>query len=516
MTLLDKLLVLPNIVTRAPALSTRALLIYVVFGLIFALNFFGFTDPDYWWHLRTGQYIVETNSIPKVDLFSYTFQGEPRVAQEWLSQVLLYLPFRAFGYTGDVILFACIVTLAFFLIFRLCLKLGINDLVAILLVFWGALLARPFFTVRPLMFTWLFFAIFLTSLYLYHRGISRWLWHLPLLMVLWVNLHGGFAIGLALIGLMLLARIGERVFMRKPLDLRHLLIVLGLSMLATFVNPNGFAGISHPLVYLGFDNVSARFISEWQSPNFHDYYWLSLLASFMLLMALGVVRRQMGGWPVLLTAVLATMALQSVRHIPLYALAMAPILGETLLARLDVKSRLETERKLPKLRRLNWLILILLMGGFVAAGVASPLSQLKKMPLQSRGVTYPEAGAKYVRTNYPEARMFNDYDWGGYLIYALFPTQKVFIDGRMDLYSSQVLSDYGHVVFLRPDWEEVLDRYKVDLVLIHKGSPLSVLLTSAPSWQRVFTGEVEDIFVRRPTGNSVELLKYTTTHGSGE
>ena len=498
MPLDDRPLDLSNRFLWVPRLDTRKLLVCLVFLTVFLMNVFGHTDPDFWWHLRTGQYITDTRTIPGVDLFSYTFEGEPRVAQEWASEALISLLFAGFGYAGDVLVFASIVTLTFFLVYRLCLKLGTNDRAAAVVVFWAAMLARPSFTVRPQVFTWLFFSIFLASLYLYHRGQTRWLWHLPVLMVLWVNLHGGFAIGLGLIALLLLARLGEALVAKKPLALGHPLAVLGISLAATLVNPNGFSGLSYPLSYAGFANPSARFITEWQSPNFHESYWLLLLASLLLFMAIGVSHRGLGAWPVMLIGVLAGMALQSARFIALYGLAMAPVLGETLKARFKLGRAADRRAPTRILGHVNWLLLLLSIVGAIGLAVRSPNSQLKELPLPLGEFTYPAAGAEYVRVNYPEARMFNEYAWGGYLIYSLFPTQRVFVDGRADLYGPELLNDYKNVVYLSPHWEEVLDRYGVDLVFIGKNSPLSVLLAGSPAWERVFTGEIEDIFVRNP------------------
>ncbi|MDP2662349.1 MAG: hypothetical protein Q8R28_16645, partial [Dehalococcoidia bacterium] len=482
---------------RLPSLTARALLIYLVFLIVFALNVFGFTDPDFWWHLKDGQLIVDNHTIPTADVFSHTFQGQPRVAQEWASEILLFLPFRAFGYAGDVILFAFIATLSFFFVYRLCLSLGVSNLVSALVVFWAAMLARPAFTVRPLVLTWLFFAIFLASLYLYHRGRLRRLWHLPVLMVLWVNLHGGFIIGLGLIGLLVLARLGDRWVLKRPLPVGHLLAVLGLSVVAALINPGGLGGLVYPVGYAGFANPSAQFISEWQSPDFHESYWMLLIASLVVFMALGVANRRSGTWPILLVGALATMSLQSVRHIPLYGLAMAPVLGETIVSRFNIRATAGQAPSPKVLSHLNWLILLGITAGFLGLAAAMPASQLQALPVLARAIIpYPVAGAEYIRANYPEARIFNDYNWGGYLIYELFPTQRVFVDGRADLYSPEFLSDYNHVVSLRPDWENILERYGIDLVICQKDSPLSLMLT-ASSWNKVFSGDVEDVFVPR-------------------
>ena len=483
-------------VVPLPRLHVRTLLVIVALGCVFVLNVFGFTDPDFWWHLRTGQYIVETQSIPHTDLFSYTAFGKPWITHEWLSQILMYLLYDSMGYWANVVFFAAIVTLTFFLLFRLVVKLGVNEVVAICLVFWSALIMRPFFTVRPLTFTWLLFVVFLSLLYSYHRGQARHLWLLPLLMVLWINLHGGFFIGLLLIGLLIATRLAERWLLHKEAEVRHLMVVFGLSLLASLANPNGLLGLAYPISYMGMGNPSARLIIEWQSPDFHNYYWLLFLVPLFVTMALGLVNRSLGLWPLLLTIVLATMGFQSLRHIPLYALAAAPILGETLRSRYSSVASSQRPAQSISMHSLNWLLLASLLAAAVILAWKLPYSQMRQTPLLSRGFSYPEEGAEYVRDHYPNARLFNEYGWGGYLIYTLYPNQKVFIDGRADVYGESLMNQHSEVVQLKPNWREVLEQYGVDLLLIEKDSRLSVLLDAAEGWEKVFSGSVEDVFVK--------------------
>jgi len=480
-----------------PRLHVRTLLVVVALGSIFVINVFGFTDPDFWWHVRTGQYIVETRSIPHTDLFSYTAFGKPWITHEWVSQILMYLLHDNLGYWGNVVFFAAIVTLTFFLLFKLVVKVGVNEILAICLVFLSALIARPFFTVRPLAFTWLFFVLFLFLLYSYHRGQVRHLWALPLLMVLWINLHGGFFIGLLLIAMLIATRLAERLLFRRQAQVRHLIVIFGLSLLACLANPNGYLGLAYPISYMGVSNPSARLISEWQSPDFHNYYWLLLLVPMFVTMALGLWSRSMGLWPLLLTILLVTMGLQSVRHIPLYALAAAPILGEALKSRYALAASSLRPPQSASLYSLNSLLLVLLLALAIVFVWKLPYSQMHQAPLLAGGFSYPEEGVNFIRDRYPNARIFNEYSWGGYLIYALYPKQKVFIDGRADVYGESLMNQYASVVQVKPNWREVLEQHQIDLIIIEKDSALSVLLDAAGGWEKVFSGSVEDVFAKR-------------------
>jgi len=124
--------------------------------------------------------------------------------------------------------------------------------------------------------------------------------------------------------------------------------------------------------------------------------------------------------------------------------------------------------------------------------------QLRATPRTDGEMGYPSAGAAFIRANYPEARMFNAYTWGGYLLGELYPDQRVFIDGRVDMYGDDFAREYIGVVRIEPGWQETLDKYGIEVILIASDTPLVELLTATDeTWERVFTGPVETIFARR-------------------
>src|SRR5215813_10667176 len=154
-------------------------------------------DNDFWWHLKTGQYIVETRSVPHLDPFSFTKNGAEWVSHEWLSESVMYVTFRPAGWPGLLLLFGAVITAA----------LGIcywhsagKPFIAGLSTFMAGLASAPLFGLRPQMFTLLFASIFIAILSSsFKKNVSTYLWTLPLAMLLWVNLHAGFVLGIALI-----------------------------------------------------------------------------------------------------------------------------------------------------------------------------------------------------------------------------------------------------------------------------------------------------------------------------
>ena len=154
-----------------------------------------------WWHLATGRYIVETGVIPQTDPFSYTAAGQPWVAHEWLAEIGMFLLYRSGGYLAMVVCFASLITLTYWLALRTLRTLGIGLPASVCITFWIAFMSMAGWHVRPQAFSYLFFSFFLYLLIRARSHNDRRLWLLPLTMVVWVNLHGGYIMGLILVGL---------------------------------------------------------------------------------------------------------------------------------------------------------------------------------------------------------------------------------------------------------------------------------------------------------------------------
>lgn len=483
---------------RLPDLQTRTVILFIVLGASFVLHLFTVPDPDYYWHLRTGQYIAETRRIPDRDPFSYTAGERPWIVHEWGAQLVIYGLDRAFGYPGVLLFFSALTTFALFVQHRLLLRLGVNHLLASVLVCAEMIAFIRFLNVRPLTFSWLFLTVYLFVLYRFHRGHKAPIWVLPPLMAIWVNLHGGFIIGLVLMGLLFVAELIEARLWKQPHRLKVLGAALVATALAALINPNVSQGFLYPLSYLGEDNASFEFITEWQSPNFHNLYWIiTVYLPILVVMALGLGHGALGLWPFLVSALVTLMALHAVRNVPIFAIVITPVIGEVLKARFVWAQAQGPRPETPTGVLINWGLLVAIGG---AALLIVPLlpHRLKADPFDGKG-PYPVQGAEFVLACYPNARIFNEYAWGGYLLYRFYPHQRVFIDGRADLYGGQLLRDYAEIVRLRPKWEETLNSYGFDLVLTGKDTPFAIALGLHPDWERVFVGEVEAIFVRRGT-----------------
>ena len=478
-------------------LHQRRLLVIMLFLGIFGYNFAVPTDIDFWWHLKTGELIATTGVIPASDPFSYTSPGRPWVAHEWLWEFAVYWVNRWGGYALAGLLSAAIVALAYVILYRLLLRLGTNEFVASALVLWGAVLGLPGAGVRPRVFTLLLLAFFVSRLFLYRGGRARNLWSLPPLMLIWVNVHGLFILGLGLLGLFTIDAVAGWLLAREKLP-RHLLAVTLAATAAACINPHGPAILRYPIdYYLQGHNPSFALVTEFQSPDFHQPIYLVFAASILLL---AVLPGQLGRRTALETALVVVFTLEaliSARQIPDYVLVVSPLLA------LRLRDRFTLARALPppslprRLVGLNWLLLIAFVGmgaAYASQPAVQSRLQIGREPLTS---SLPVAGARFIENASLPDPVFNDQAWGGYLIYRWYPLRRVFIDGRVDMYGETVVRDYLDVVSLRPDWGDVLERYGVRTILIERDSPLSTLLLASGEWQRVFQGDVEDVFVRK-------------------
>jgi hypothetical protein len=458
------------------------------------------TDPDFWWHLRTGQLIWESRSIPRQDVFSYTAAGQPWITHEWLTEVILYAIYAVLGQGALILVFAGIVAAAFVLLYLQCE--GRRYLASFAVVL-AALASAVTWGVRPQMLSLLLSAVFLYILHLWRRSNSRYLWLLPVLMVLWANLHGSFFLGLVYLVAHLLGATSDIAFVRSqpcPLawkDIRRLTVVTLATAAAPILNPNGIRLLVYPFGTLR-SPAMQQYIMEWFSPDFHLLQFQPFaLYVLILLVVLGLSRRRPSTTDLLLMVGFGYASLRSARQIPFFVLTTTPMLTSQLL-------HVWRDRGLPGLsmnRRpvrgrafvvLNWAVLAVLLPG--AAALAG---QAIRGNAAAQRDAFPVAAVDFLEQTETPGNIYNLYHWGGYLIWRLYPERKVFIDGRADVYGDTFIEEYLQVYQLREAWREPLDTHDVSLVIIDKGSPLATMLSECPGWLRAYADGQAVIFARQ-------------------
>jgi hypothetical protein len=480
-------------------LTLSRVFVIILFISLFALTADAVRDPDFWWHLRTGEYIVENHTIPKNDpSFSFTTAGKRWITHEWLSEVLLWGAYRVAGLPGLSLLFAGLITLAYALVFARSPGQPYNAGFATLL---AALTALPILNVRPQVFTLVLLSllIFLLERYFLKPSLLV-LISLPAIMLLWVNLHGGFLLGLVVIGVYLIGKSIE--LLTRPVteaepaatfvlrDLLRLAGAFGLCIVAAGANPNGYRILAYPLGTLT-SPAMQRLIGEWFSPNFHELDWIPLAILLLGILAIGLYARKREKVTTIgLVTLSAYAALRSVRNVPLFAIVAAPVLASQLSAVVPLRPAAQVTSGRSRLLPPVLLAAIII--------VATSIIWLR---LEGQGATerqsLPVGAVDWIEVHQPPGNLFNTYHWGGYLIWRLSPDYPVFIDGRADLHGDQMLTEYVNIYNTDSGWEQALSDYGVNLVLVEPTSLIAQGLEDSAEWEKVYADNVSVLLERR-------------------
>jgi len=486
-------------------MSTRRLVIWITFFAIFAMAARVSMDTDSWWHLRAGHWIVTNGALPQSDPFSYTRAGQPWQYPGWLVEVPMYAIFSVFGPGGLNLWTAGMVTLAFIFTWR-TLRGGVF-LRAFILVL-AAAASGVYWAARPYLVTFVFVAVFLWIFEEYrwnpNETARRRLWWLPVLMVLWANSHGGFAVGFIIWGVYLVAASLSQIYYtltRKKhwtfLDPMKALIWTGIGMvLAVCINPYGPVMLLYPFKTAGIQSLQA-YIQEWQSPDFQSlqvqpFIWLLLL----LLAVVGLSRRRLAFTDFVLAAGFAYMGFLAGRNIALFGL-VAPIVITRHFDPVVTWLSQRTGYKPASLSRvpvqqgwLNRVLFVLILGAVL-------LKVSLVYPLRTNEVAFarglPVGAVNYLKIHTPPGRLFNSYNWGGYLLWNL-PEYPVFIDGRTDLYDDELVNEWLSVVRGQDGWNLILDNYHINLILIELDRPLVRELRENSSWSLLYEDSVSVLF----------------------
>jgi hypothetical protein len=496
-------------------LTVRRLAVTILFVGLFAMAIRAPADTDTWWHLQAGRVTLESGHILQTDLFSHTRYGTPWVNHSWLSQVILYWLFERFSYAGLGLWMGAVVTAAFAFVY---LQMEGDVFTRAFLVVLAAAASAVVWIARPQLLSFLLTAVVAYVLHLFKwRKVNR-LWLLPPLFVLWVNLHAGYALGFMLLAAFVAGEVANHALaVLAPaddpatgsahcpvVDWRGIGLVVGVGLLSAFllvINPNTTRMWTYYLetVRVG---VLRDFIQEWQSPDFHPLYtqpfiWL-LLAT---LAAMGLSGRRADGTDLAMVGGFAYASLLAGRNIGPFALVTAPVLSRHVAAALlrwgralRARGWLSAPRRralTPALGAVNWGLLGLIVA---LAGLKTcvPLRPAFNEALQRDSL--PAGAVAWIQAHQPEGKLFNHYNWGGYLIWRLWPDYQVFVDGRTDLYGDEILRDYVEIQRAGPQAVSLLDKYEVALVLTMTDDALSSLLRCRQDWSLAYRDEIATVW----------------------
>jgi hypothetical protein len=460
-------------------LSTRkrCLILILLLGLCFIASSTNLTSYDFWWHLKNGEMIYERGEIPKKDLYSFTSHGTPRIAHEWMAELLFYMMFRGGGIPAIILWKAIIVSASFFLIISYLLKRNIPSHfigISILLSLWGA---RFRFSDRTELFSLFFATIILFLLYDSRRsGHRRKLYAIVLLTLLWANLHGAAILSPLFVLLFIIGEILHRFIPRhfqshfqKPgeerelpgVPLFHLFAVLFLVFCSTLLNPNGIqiwkASVEAKVIHSSGFAIN----TEWVRPELGLFpLFYAAVIIFLLVSALSIKKIDFSKF--LITLFLAVLALIHLRAIGMFFFALPFFLAIHLPHVGMTPDGREFLQKLLGSRGAGLIVAVLIILSFPYFLFHKGLQEFGYSMKQDR---FPVDASQFLERHYEGEFLYNDVKFGGYLIWESYPERKVFIDGRNELYAplvqriSKGLKNYD-------EWLLLLDDYEIDAALV--------------------------------------------------
>ena len=453
-------------------------------------------DGDMLRHIGHGNWMLEHGRLITEDPFSFTRGGQPFTAFEYGSQLTLALVHRTAGLAGVAIFAGLLIAAAYALLARFLLSRGVDAFLAYLVSVAAALLGAVHWAARPHLITLL--GVVVVWHFLEHGSAERlggWRRYLAavLLFGLWANFHGGFIFGLALFAIyfagsvaeMFVARAEARASWRaRAADY----LCLGVAAtFGTFLTPHGWKLHQHIIEFFG---PESRFLldntQEFLSPDFHSLVGKLLLIGLLGTIALMASTRERPDFRrLLLVLAMIHFALDARRNIQLFGATVFPALAlqyDYAWRRLPFGRRIREvfDRDAKIGRTAPYVAVMLLLFGVMAAGRGT-VADIRVVPNALAPVEFPIALVERARAEHWEGRLFHDFVWGGYLVYA-WPEQKVFIDGGTDFYGAELMRTYMDISDVRPFWRDSLARWEIDRALLPTRSALAHELLREPGW----------------------------------
>lgn len=506
-----------SIMKRLPPLSLDAIWwLLPVLLVAWATLLHPLRHLDFWWHLKVGEIIVEQGYIPTTDLFSFTESGKHFVHQNWLAEVVFYVIWKMGGAELLVLFNTLLMVAAFLFIYVVAtLRAPYTRLTSFLMLI-AAFSFALYSNLRTQTFSFLFLSLFLLIFWKYYFWQNyRLLWLAPIVMVLWVNIHGAYTIGLIVFTIFVGCEIMRYVLLRKEAGsialqarLRRLIIVFILTFMATFVNPSGIA-IYQSVQQVMTDPSSQQFVTEWQTPRITNPE--HLLIFFIPFLSATLIFIYSHRKPDLVSCCLfllfTVLGLTSVRNGIWFAIAVLPVaawhVSDLSLPLPLAKSAQPALQSRPtQLAAVaNWIIMSVLIATTVLFNPwLRPRLGIEALRPSLVDPRIPLEAIEYIDQSRINGRMFHHQDFGDYMIWRLWPQQFTFVDGRVHLFSYQIVQDYLNALG-GLGWEDIMDKHHISYIFLPKPSqnepiPLVTAVQQSPHWQLIYEDKKSVIFQR--------------------
>jgi len=478
-----------------------------LFTFIFLLSLKVITDTDLGWHIRVGEYILKTLSVPKTDLFSFSQPDYPYVYHSWATELIIFASYKWLGLWGITLLYASIITLSVFYLYRTSVL--INGKINYLLFLWVAPLAFAFAGGRTRAMGFLLLSILYLLFVKFQLKNSRAIWLAPLIFFLWANLHGSFILGFGVFAVLIATlRFFPKENQNRP-KFKSLLIIFFFSLVSTLATPYFFGAWKQAVVMTLNSTLALRSTNlDWKSlvePSGGGLIFATIVAVVIFMLFFGKSKiSKIQKFLLLLFFILSLLTARFALPLLIFFVPIANQFLEDLKSRLNKQVLNSTSIKgfvsvLYLVLSLSVLI-NLIETNFANRSFNEYSYYLEKF--SSARLLYPpwpyEANL-FIQENLPDMRILAEANWGGYMIW-LNPGQKVFYWGAMDNFivnGRSFVFEYLNIINTKPNWEEKLNQYKIDAVFLPKEFPLVAVLNLREDWQKVYDRQDVVIFTKR-------------------
>jgi tetratricopeptide (TPR) repeat protein len=480
-------------------------------------------DNDIFWHIKTGEYILKHKIVPQYDVFSYTIEGRPWLNNQWLAEVIFYIVYSFFNLNGVILFKATIICLTFLIALFVSFRRNEYSWLYILIATLAVIASSGRFIERPENFSLFFIAVYL-CVFTRHKGL---LWLIPIIQIFWVNMHGGFIIGLLLAALFVAGEAIEANFRNwRPWPSLMLLIAV---FLACFINPFGPGLVINTFQFVE-NKLLQKNILEWLPPFLNlgisrtDTVFVFALLIVISAVSLILSFRKMKPFLVLCLAIFLYLGLSARRNMTLFAIFSVVFIGIAI-TQIVANLPLRLQKIVLRSKAIISVCLIFLLCVLICLVVTNRYYLHFEIPQDfGLGVStalQPIGAGDFIKENKIKGKLFNDYDFGSYLIYALYPQQKVFIDGRIDTYGAQFFrNEYGAFFSNNKEifWRYV-NKYGIDIFVLKMGdrNPVMSYLLEEGNYRMVYFDRASVIILKNSPLNKELIARYAidTTDAQG-
>lgn len=470
---------------------STAIKILAVFAIIlFCLQVFSDNkaEVDLWGNVGFVSRPPWAKEFKYTNTYSFTEPDRPWINHEWLAEYLLHSVYTRFGNTGlivyKILIGMCVTGI-------LCLAMNAAGVSAGLGFLWLVLIISVMgygFSMRPHLLTYFLYALFLLILQRHKMSGSKIVYIIPLLGIVWANLHGAFFVGAILLGIFLIAEIIKRSRRAAPL-----VLVTALFIAATFINPYGIRLWQYIFYSAG---ISRPFLSEW-APFLNmelvaehvDFVFLALASVFSIFFSRR--HKDMANLAVLFVSFAAAIAMR--RNIPLFAITAAFVVPGYLE---DIAGQ-PIKRIFGKFS-MSIVAAVLFLFCFVSVGYTFFFNKSDFRQIEVEQISFPVSAVSFMKENGISGNAVIFFNWAEYAIWKLYPDCRVFLDGRLcSAYSVNTINDFFNFLYLGKGWENALRGYPTDIVLIHRGNPVYARMLSMPGWVNVYNDRIAGLFLKK-------------------